>query len=221
VSAKISRFVSLLKTEWRAAEKRTLVVRLGRVLRVFTYPFYRAGQFIVVRRPLSLPNERPVWPESVTVRRVEPADLPGLRQISNSADGPRLEAFTRRGSLGILAERGGEMLGYMWASFAIFPQLHRVAINLDPQEAFIHDIWVVPAARREGLASAMLWEMINTLQGRALQYVVSHVVADNQKALAFHARHGYKPMASLSHRRILRWDFYHQTPYTESSDFHK
>lgn len=209
----LNRFVTLLKTEWRASANRHCGGRILAVLRAATFPFYRAGRFIVFKRPLSEADNRPDRPALVTVRPVEGADVSRLRQIASPADGARLEAFARRGSLGVLAERDGAALGYMWASFVIFPKLHRVAIDLDKNEAFIHDMWVVPAARRQGLASAMLAYLFDRLKKRNIQTVVNHVVADNRQALEFHHRHGYQPVFNLTHRRILRWDFYRQTPY--------
>ncbi len=219
----LNRFVTLLKTEWRASEDRRIGARILAVLQVFVFPFYRAGRFIVFKRPLSGPADHPTGgpPASVTVRPVEAADVPRLRQIASSADGVRLEAFARRGSLGVLAERDGAALGYMWASFAIFPELHRVAIDLNQREAFIHDIWVVPAARRQGLASAMLAYLFDRLKKRDIQTVVNHVVVDNRQALEFHHRRGYQPVFNLTHRRILRWDFYRQTPYRNISGLRK
>jgi ribosomal protein S18 acetylase RimI-like enzyme len=143
------------------------------------------------------------------VRRATDADLPTLNELwlafhDESAVPPHVDVDTEqelrevaeivRGGVALLAEEDGRAVGFALAQ-AKSPRLARLS-----------DLYVVPDARRRGVANALMRAV--TAAFPDAEYVTLEVAADNAPARSTYARWGFAedqlvlvaPRAALEHR---------------------
>ena len=149
--------------------------------------------------------------EIVIVRRATRADLPALGRLGAALlrahyefDRDRFMApgddpeggyawflgtqLVRRNAAVLVAERGAAIAGYVYA--AIEPRSWK---ELRDPSGFIHDVVVDPAARRAGIATALLEAAFAWLRTRRVPRVVLGTAYVNQAAQRLFTGLGFRP----------------------------
>jgi GNAT superfamily N-acetyltransferase len=85
-------------------------------------------------------------------------------------------------------DHGGRIAGYLVGT--VEPE---VPIFWIPKCGWIHDIFVLPAARRLGLGDLLMQQAIEHFRGLGIQQMRLHTGAFNEAGRAFFARHGFRP----------------------------
>jgi L-amino acid N-acyltransferase YncA len=68
------------------------------------------------------------------------------------------------------------------------------AVSTRPAYAGVveHSVYVAPAARRTGVASALLAALVSSTERAGIWTVQSHIFPENKASVALHARHGFR-----------------------------
>lgn len=124
-------------------------------------------------------------PKPFSVRRMRLADLDGILRIERTCfrkdayDRNLFAAYARRcGAFFLVAAKGADLLGYI------------VACQLRG-EAELVSVAVVPAARREGVASALLESVLRRLKRNGYTRLRLMVRVTNWRALRFYRKYGF------------------------------
>jgi ribosomal protein S18 acetylase RimI-like enzyme len=149
--------------------------------------------------------------ESVTVRRASRADLPAVGRLGADllrahyefdrerfmAPGEHPESgyawflgtqLAKRDAAVFVSERDTVIVGYVYA--AVEPRSWK---ELRDEAGFIHDVAVHPAARRAGVATALLEAAFAWLRTRGVPRVVLGTAYANGTAQRLFARLGFRP----------------------------
>jgi ribosomal protein S18 acetylase RimI-like enzyme len=155
-----------------------------------------------------------------TIRRAEQRDLEavgrlGARLLREHHDFDRLRFMTPRGNteegyawfLGtqlqrddavvFVAEHEGQVVGYVYAG--IEPQSWK---ELRDEAGFIHDVYVDAAARRRGVATALLESAARWLAERGMPRIVLWTAAPNGAARRLFERLGFRHTMTEMTREI-------------------
>lgn len=187
-------------------------MRLSRFTRVWAYPFYRHGEYLVLARPLAHLVEPAGLAVNFTIREIQKPDLPAVQAIASASDGERFAGFLAHGGVGLAAELDGRVMGYGWASPSLVRNLHRISIPLLADDAFVHDIFICPEFRGQGVATALVMRLLYRLREQGYHRAVNHVSIDNEAARSVHRRWGYVEQGRVIHRRVFWWDNYAYIP---------
>ncbi len=104
------------------------------------------------------------------------------RWLPERADDPR--------SVFLVAEAEGVPGIAAYAVCTIEPE---VPIFWIPECAFIHDIYVVPEARRRGIARGLVREVVSRYAAIGVKQIRLHTAAFNEEARAVFAAEGFRP----------------------------
>jgi [ribosomal protein S18]-alanine N-acetyltransferase len=140
---------------------------------------------------------------AVTLRSYEPHDFPALYRLDQScfADGISYSKTTLRYFLSIpsadcvVATEGARIAGFILTEEN--PPLAHV-ITLDVAEPY----------RRHGVGSALLAENEKNLAARGVRTILIETAIENEAAVAFWKRHGYRIEAVLKRYYLGRLDAY-------------
>jgi ribosomal protein S18 acetylase RimI-like enzyme len=127
--------------------------------------------------PDDLPVVRLLWQEFEDEIPDEP-----WRESDAESDLAELEHTVRGGGIVLLAERDGEAVGLA------------VAVRRGPTLGFLDVLYVRPAARRDGVAAALVREVAGRLREAGADMLELEVLASNEPALAVYERWGMRPV---------------------------
>ncbi|MBX3024719.1 GNAT family acetyltransferase [bacterium] len=124
----------------------------------------------------------------VVIRAIEEADVPGVRALWEAVF-PDARAWNqpaaylarkraRRDDLILAAVRGRRVVG-------------AVALGYDGIRGWVYHLAVAPAARRRGIATALMGAAEAALRARGCPKINLQIVAGNDAVVAFYARLGY------------------------------
>jgi hypothetical protein len=175
----------------------------GRALAACTFGRCTLRRYYVMAQPTGArPPVRAGRGASIVVRHVSLAD-----DVTSRFPRPRAEVEERfaSGSECLVAESGGELLGFMWLHFGAFldPEVRVTFTPLPAAEtSWDYDLYVAPASRT-GFAFFRLWETADKyLVSRGVRWTVSRVWASNDESIRAHRRLGAFAIASASQLRI-------------------
>jgi [ribosomal protein S18]-alanine N-acetyltransferase len=94
---------------------------------------------------------------------------------------------------GIVAEEAGKIVGF-------------ILTEENPPLAHIITLDVAEAQRRQGLGSALLADSERNLAARGVRTILLETATDNEAAVAFWQRHGYRTEATLKRYYLGRID---------------
>ena len=123
----------------------------------------------------------------ITIRPAAESDLPALAALelacfSHPWSEKSLAATLDSGrSLFLLAEQAGEPLGYLGMEYVL-------------DEGGITNVAVFPAYRRQGIADALIKELLRRAGGLGLATVTLEVRAGNAAAIALYQKNGFVPV---------------------------
>ncbi len=81
----------------------------------------------------------------------------------------------------LAAEAGGQLLGYIGMMFVL-------------DEGYISNVAVAPEHRRQGIAAALLEELLRRAEALGLSFVTLEVRASNEPAIALYESFGFSPV---------------------------
>lgn len=98
------------------------------------------------------------------------------------------DSMKASGSMIIVAEKGGRLLGVLRAEV-------RERLFYEPSpEGSVTDFYVLPEARRKGLGDLMLKEAWTRLRKRGAAMMTAEVPAQNEIAARFYKKRGFRPL---------------------------
>lgn len=97
------------------------------------------------------------------------------------------QEFERAEVVLLVAEHAGSLVGYAYARLE-----ERDWNQLLDACGALHDLWVEPSVRREGVAEALVLAVVSALREKGAPRVVLHAAAANDAAQAFFARLGFR-----------------------------
>ena len=124
---------------------------------------------------------------SVTIRPAAESDLPALAVLESACfahpwrETSLAETLGSGRSLFLLAEQAGEALGYLGMEYVL-------------DEGGITNVAVFPAHRRQGIADALLNELLRRAKGLGLATVTLEVRETNAPAIALYQKHDFVPV---------------------------
>jgi ribosomal-protein-alanine N-acetyltransferase len=139
----------------------------------------------------------------VTLRAHEPRDFPALVRLDQACFPPgiaysktMLRYFLKMPSAGgTVAEDGGKIVGF-------------ILTEENPPLAHVITLDVTESHRRQGVGSALLAESEKNLAFRGVRTILLETATDNEAAVAFWQRHGYRNEAVLKRYYLGRVDAY-------------
>jgi GNAT superfamily N-acetyltransferase len=169
--------------------------------------FYQKAEYVIVAHPLS-EELTPMFTKSDTViRQVKTRDeITGLSSIADPADMARFYKMFDNGSIAFIAWQNGQVAGYCWISDEIDRSVNRVQPPLSTGDACVHDWFVAPAYRSQGLGKTLVAHRLRFLRERGYRRALAVVLKDNAPALKVDKKTGYAEIGEMSHTRILFWD---------------
>ncbi len=140
---------------------------------------------------------------SVAIRPYAPEDFDTLYQIDQACYPPgiayakgTLRWFLRSpGADCLVAEEVGRILGFILAEQDA-PQAHIITLD------------VLESHRRRGIGTALVGEAEQRLAGRGVRLVELETATNNEPAVAFWRKHGYRTVGVLKHYYLGRVDAY-------------
>jgi ribosomal protein S18 acetylase RimI-like enzyme len=140
---------------------------------------------------------------STTLRAYEPHDFPALHRLDQSCFGPgisysktTLHYFLTIASADcVVALDGGKIAGFILS-------------EENPPLGHIMTLDVGEEHRRQGVGSALLQKLESNLALRGVRTILLETAIDNEAAVAFWQRHGYRIEATLKRYYLSRLDAY-------------
>lgn len=113
----------------------------------------------------------------------------------------------KRGDLAALARLGGRPAGIAWSASGPVdvPELDRT-LRLDRYEAYIHDVFVAPAARGRNVAPSMLEFLALELRQRDVFRAWALIGHENTASVRAFEKASYTPVCDVIHTRIAGID---------------
>lgn len=124
---------------------------------------------------------------SVTLRPAAHSDLPALTALEQAcfshpwSEKSLVGTLDSGRSLFLLAEQAGEPLGYLGMEYVL-------------DEGGITNVAVFPAHRRQGIADALIKELLRRAKALGLATVTLEVRAGNAAAIALYQKNGFVPV---------------------------
>jgi ribosomal-protein-alanine N-acetyltransferase len=137
----------------------------------------------------------------IALRAYEPRDFTAVHRLDQACFPPgisysktMLRYFLKQPSAdGIVAEEAGKIVGF-------------ILTEENPPLAHIITLDVAEAERRHGVGSALLAESERNLAARGVRTILLETAIDNEAAVAFWQRHGYRTEATLKRYYLGRID---------------
>lgn len=123
----------------------------------------------------------------IAIRPAAESDLPALAALESAcfahpwSEKSLAETLGNGRSLFLLAEREGEALGYLGMEYVL-------------DEGGITNVAVFPANRRQGIADALIKELLRRAKALGLATVTLEVRAGNAAAIALYQKNGFVPV---------------------------
>lgn len=140
---------------------------------------------------------------AITIRSFEPHDFAALHRLDQACFPPGISYskttlryfLTLPSADCVIAEEGGRVVG-----FAVSEE--------NPPLAHIITLDVAEKHRRQGVGTALLEQLESNLAARAVRFILLETANDNEAAVAFWKRRGYRIEATLKRYYLGRIDAY-------------
>ena len=147
-------------------------------------------RFLLVRRPLAEPIERPATTPDLDMAWLEPAAIPDYLAIHPSARAGDVAEALGAGDRCLLARHEGRVVGSLWGStrhMESFPGL-----PMEADEAYLYESFTIPCHRGRSVAPALVAEMLRAYRDAGRRSAVMLVFAANAAALRACAKAGFR-----------------------------
>jgi GNAT superfamily N-acetyltransferase len=142
----------------------------------------RFSRLIVFAQPLdAIPELRN--PPGVRIERLRPDQISSLGPIVGERDRERFRRLIQAGCVGLVAWRGDRPVGYGWVTTRMRPEVSQCPIPLPPAAAYLWDLYVIPAERRNGVGSALAGARLRTARALGCSEARRTITPDNVASL--------------------------------------
>lgn len=165
--------------------------------------FVHRIEYVVLARSVdeSLPSFQARLP--VTCRVAEPNGLSCLREAVSPSEFERLSKRLAHGRICHLALHRDNLAAYGWTTGEVDRRIDNLELHLGPGDAYIDDLYTLPAWRRQGIQAALHTLQLQYLQRQKVERAVAIVAEDNIPSLGMFYKFGYQEVDRLSFRRVL------------------
>lgn len=179
---------------------------LGRtLLRIF----YQRSEYVVIANELSHQVFRPSPNPGLVIRQLtRREEISEIGQIVGLVDMARFYQMFDRGSIVFIACQDGQIAGCCWVSERVDQNVNRVQPPLQPGDACVHDLFVSPAYRSQGIGRALISQRLKFLQELGYKRAIGAVLKGNAPAFKINEKTGHIHIGEMSHTRILFWDLF-------------
>jgi len=173
---------------------------LSETLRTFLYHHI---EYIVFTRSLEEPLPSLEARVPITYRVAEPDDLSYLRDVVLPSQFEYMSKRLAHGRVCTLALYQDNLTAYGWVTDKVTFEIDNLQLRLGPGDAYVDDIYTLPAYRRQGIGGALHLERLQYLKERGFKRAVLIVRMDNVPALRIDKKLSYQEADRLTFRRIL------------------
>ena len=181
--------------------------------------FYRHLRFLVIARSLSdpIPDFRPML--SLEVRPFEQDDLKKVREVNRPSEVKQCALRLERRHQGVIALNNGNLAGYAWGYTEVYPQLERVAIELQPGDILCNDVFTNPVYRGKGVQTALTIARFRLFRDLGFRRAICYIETNNTPSLSVWQRKlGGLAVGSIDFMRIGPWYQVHYYTATSSEN---
>jgi ribosomal protein S18 acetylase RimI-like enzyme len=136
-----------------------------------------------------------LWLNLISHHRGLSEDYPVLPGIAAVISSELRRAAARDSCRLFVAELEGELVGFVFAEIE-----GGAGPSAEPAPAWVHELWVEPAQREQGVAAQLLAESDAFFAARGVSRVSVRVESSNAPALEFWARRGFGERARILER---------------------
>ncbi len=142
----------------------------------------RASRLTVFAQPLDrIPALAP--PAGIAIVPLLPEQIPSLAAIVGERDRRRFGRLLGIGCLGLVAWRGERPVGYAWVATEMRPEVSQCPLELPAHAAYLWDLYVAPAERRNGVGSALAAERLRAARALGRTEGWRMIEPDNRASL--------------------------------------
>jgi GNAT superfamily N-acetyltransferase len=173
---------------------------------------YAKEQLVVMVKDLTTITDM-TFDETVRIDELDERHLPALaafnhRRANSKADARAAQSL-ERGHRGFVGFVDDELVGYYWwVDDEIEPShsdidRYGLDIELQPGEVYGNDFYLLEEHRGEGRAMEFLYKVESALAEVGYRALWGYVVADNKPARWLYGLRGYRPVKTVTQRRLL------------------
>ncbi len=166
-------------------------------------------EYLVLTRSLEEPLPLVEARLPITYRVAEPDDLSRLEGAVLPSELAYFRERLAHGRICFLGFYQDDVAAYGWLTDEVVFEIDNLQLRLGLGDAYVDDIYTLPAYRRQGIASTGALRRLQFLKERGFKRSVSIVRLDNAPALKMNKKLGYKEADRLTFRRILLKRDYH------------
>ena len=133
-------------------------------------------------------SDRPFTVETAAPARVAPLDAP----VEQLVDGESVVA----------AFEGGTPLGYLFLSVGATHDIAPLERSMSFEGAYVRRVFVAPAHRQRGVASALLVAACRDARDRGASRATALVAFDNRPSRGLFEKHGFRPVRDHRYARL-------------------
>jgi len=170
--------------------------------------FHHRIEYLVLARSVDepLPSFKARLP--ITCRVAEPDGLSCLQEVVLPSEFERLSRRLAHGRVCHLALHRDNLAACGWTTGEVDRRIDNLELHLGPGDAYIDDLYTLPAWRRQGIQAALHTLQLKYLQEQKVKRAVAIVAVDNIPSLGMFHKFGYREVDRLSFRRVLFWREY-------------
>ena len=136
-----------------------------------------------------------LWLNLVSHHRALSEDYPVLPGIASVITSEMRRAASRDSCRLLVAEVDGQLVGFLFAEIEA-----GAGPSAEPAPAWVHELWIEPTFREQGIAAQLLAESDAFFASRGVSRVSVRVESRNAAALEFWARLGFGERARILER---------------------
>jgi GNAT superfamily N-acetyltransferase len=205
---------NIFKEEGGRAGFTKLAATLKRIL-------YVQRQRIVLARELSETTPEAELPPGFTLQEVKAKEIINrMTSFVETTDAARFHKMFDKGSTAFLLLRNDQTAGWGWISYEIDAETNHTQAPLRAGDACLHDLYVLPEYRGQGLAQFIIDSRLQFLREQGYKRSVISCSVWDTPALRVAEKVGYIPIGESSHVRFLLWDRYTYKPSEVEKRYH-
>ena len=174
--------------------------------------------WIFERRRAEIATAAEPLPSGITLRLLgRHARRDWACQRTAAADWPQYRIALENDHDLILAERGGETVGWAWIGYRrVFLAPLGRSIRLQDGTGYLYDVFVRPAERGHGIGRALVGARVAHAEAAGITRLVSHVRLGNVASRRALERHGFAVIGQTAFLRLLAFRLWTRTPLPTS-----
>lgn len=189
---------------WGKVRKLAALVRERRVDQLVRYFFevVPRGMFhadVLYVTELIEPNRHVRRPRQISVRGVEPGDIPRLHEVFPRGGADEFADRLNKGHRGFVCEAEGEIVAMSWLSLeSTHAEPEKFChFGVPADAAWAYDLWILPEWRLRGAMVAMVYHTIEFARGQGRRRLCGYASWHNRESLTAHVSFGHRAVGKL------------------------